>query len=242
MDSSYLEYLKVYHTDNKIHLGEKRDGGYVIADIGSYDCYISAGIGDDESFSRDFIEKYPNVGSYFAFDNTIEKLPDNFPEKMVRILKNIVPISNDDFNHSSLLQEMNTYENIFLKMDIEGCEYSWLLSLSPSLLVKFKQMVFEFHGVHNDDWGTELKRKIECFKNISNTHYLVHVHANNGGSSVNINGNIMPTVIEVTYVRKDILGNNVELNKDPLPIVGLDYPTQTYLPEMDLSFYPFVNK
>jgi hypothetical protein len=242
MDSSYLEYLKVYHADNKIRLGQNRDGGYVIVDLDTYDCYISAGIGDDESFSRDFIDKYPNIRSYFAYDNTIKKLPDNFPEKMVHISKNIAPISKDDVNNSSLLQEMCSYENIFLKMDIEGGEYSWLLSLHSHLLVRFKQMVFEFHGVHNDDWGTELKRKIECFKHISNTHYLVHVHANNGGTSVNVNGNIMPTVIEVTYIRKDILGATVELNKNPLPLVDLDYPTQTYLPEMDLSFYPFVNK
>ena len=53
---SIIPYLKVFSFDNKIRLGEKCDGGYVIGDIsGNYDCYISAGVSNEESFSRDFI-------------------------------------------------------------------------------------------------------------------------------------------------------------------------------------------
>ena len=54
-----LELLQVYNFDKKCRLGEKNDGGYVIAELnGEYDCYISAGISNEESFSRDFINKY----------------------------------------------------------------------------------------------------------------------------------------------------------------------------------------
>ena len=55
-----MEFLKVYDFKKKIRLGAKNDGGYVIADLEDvkYDCYISAGISDEESFSRDFIAKY----------------------------------------------------------------------------------------------------------------------------------------------------------------------------------------
>jgi hypothetical protein len=42
---------------------------------------------------------------------------------------------------------MNKYNNIFLKMDIEGAEYPWLLSLNNDQLNKFKQIVIEFHGI-----------------------------------------------------------------------------------------------
>ena len=52
-------YLTVYQYNNKIRCGVNSDGGYVIADLnGYYDCYISAGVSNEESFSRDFIEKY----------------------------------------------------------------------------------------------------------------------------------------------------------------------------------------
>jgi len=54
-----LELLQVYHFDKKIRCGINSDGGYVIAELdGGYDCYISAGIFNEESFSRDFINKY----------------------------------------------------------------------------------------------------------------------------------------------------------------------------------------
>lgn len=41
-----IEYLRVIHCDNKIRLGNKGDGEYIIANIPNYDCYISAGIGE----------------------------------------------------------------------------------------------------------------------------------------------------------------------------------------------------
>jgi hypothetical protein len=54
-----MEHLKVYSFNNKFRLGEKSDGGYILGELNeTYDCYISAGISDEESFTRDFIEKY----------------------------------------------------------------------------------------------------------------------------------------------------------------------------------------
>jgi hypothetical protein len=51
-----FEFLKVYNFDNKSRCGVNCDGGYVIGDIEeTYDCYISAGISNEESFTRDFI-------------------------------------------------------------------------------------------------------------------------------------------------------------------------------------------
>ena len=84
--------LEVYQlsTEQKIRLGVSGDGGYVIADLGAiYDCYISAGVSTEESFSRDFIaycnknEKKLNITNSFAFDGTIETYP------LISIFKNI---------------------------------------------------------------------------------------------------------------------------------------------------------
>jgi hypothetical protein len=51
-----LELLQVYKFDKKTRCGSNCDGGYVLAELDcKYDCYISAGISDEESFSRDFI-------------------------------------------------------------------------------------------------------------------------------------------------------------------------------------------
>ena len=56
---SHLNSLKIYHHDNKIRLGINTDGGYVIGETdGNYDCYISASVSNEETFSKDFINKY----------------------------------------------------------------------------------------------------------------------------------------------------------------------------------------
>ena len=86
-----IDCLKVYQFDNKIRLGVNHDGGYVIANnIGNYDCYISAGVADEESFSRDFIEKF-NMNKYnsYAFDRTIKNYPYQYTNRITFIPKNI---------------------------------------------------------------------------------------------------------------------------------------------------------
>ena len=54
-----LELFEIYNFSNKKRYGEKYDGGYVIAELNiNYDCYISCGIADEESFTRDFLNKH----------------------------------------------------------------------------------------------------------------------------------------------------------------------------------------
>ena len=137
-----LELLQVYHFDKKVRCGSHNDGGYVFAELnGEYDCYISAGISNEESFSRDFINKY-NMNEYncFGFDGTINNYPYQYTNKISFIKKNIN--SFNDNNNSNLSFLINKYNNIFLKIDIEGGEYPWLLQIDETQLEKFKQIVF----------------------------------------------------------------------------------------------------
>lgn len=236
-----LEVLTVYHfdTDFKMRLGSKFDGGYVIALLpGDYDCYISAGVFNEESFSRDFINKY-NMDKYnsYAFDGTIDKYPWEFTKNITFIKKNIDSYSDD--KHGNLSYLISKYSNIFLKMDIEGGEFPWLLSLTEENLNSFKQIVMEIHGINDDSFNCNYDNKINCLQKLSNTHYLVHAHGNNHGK---LTGNI-PNVIELTYIRKNLYKDPLELNKNKLPNEILDYVCD-YLnpsnPEVDLNFPPFV--
>jgi len=228
-----LALLEVYRFDKKSRCGVNSDGGYVFADLdGTYDCYISAGISDEESFSRDFIEKHKTTNN-FGFDGTIEQYPSEYARDIQFFKKNIGHCNNDYFTDLSFLTE--TYNDIFLKMDIEGGEYPWLLNIAEPRLQKFKQIVIEFHGIMDDSWGCAMKDKVKCLEKLSKTHYIIHAHGNNNGLAVKG----IPEVIELTYIRKDYL-QSPEKNKNPLPVVGLDFPNSVFREDFDLNLYPFV--
>ena len=231
------ELLKVYNFDKKIRCGANSDGGYVFAELdGEYDLYISAGISNEESFSRDFINKY-NMSEYnsFGFDGTIDKYPYEYTKNISFIKKNI-SILNDD-NNTDLSFLAIKYNNIFLKIDIEGGEYPWLLSLNEELLHNFKQIVIEFHGITDDGWNTPYNDKVKCLEKLEKTHYIVHAHGNNYGPVVNK----IPDVIELTYVNKKYFESEPELNTKPLPTCGLDFPNKVDNEDIDLNFYPFMH-
>ena len=231
-----LELLEVYNFDKKIRCGSNSDGGYVLAELdGEYDCYISAGISNEESFSRDFINKY-NMNEYncFGFDRTINSYPYKYTNKISFIKKNINSFNDD--NNSNLSFLIDKYSNIFLKMDIEGGEYPWLLSLEESQLSKFKQIVIEFHGITNDGWRTNYNDKVKCLEKLSKTHYIVHAHGNNYAQVVN---NI-PDVIELTYINKNYFNSVPELNTQTLPLENLDFSNKPNNLDINLNFYPFV--
>jgi len=238
MSECILDLLKVYSCDNKIRLGNNFDGGYVIADkIGDYDVYISAGIGGDESFSRDFFNKYKVLNSG-AFQLEIDKLPANYPRKMIFYKKNISDLS--DNTNANLNFFIKNYNNIFMKMDIEGDEYKWFNSKSSEDLIKFKQFTIEFHEINDDSFNYSNELKKNVFSKLSKTHFLIHAHGNNYAGTQLVNNFPIPNVIELTYIRKDCL-QNISLNKEPLPS-SLDFPNDTKKNlDLNLNFYPFVN-
>ena len=230
-----LNLLIVYNFDKKFRFGLNRDGGYVVAKLdGGYDCYISAGVSDEESFSRDFINYYNMNGSdCFAFDGTINDYPYRYTRNIQFIKKNINSYNDDHNTNLSFLTSQ--YDNIFLKMDIEGWEYPWLLQLDETQMNKFKQIVIEFHGITNDDWGCNYNDKVKCLEKIAKTHYIVHAHGNNHSKVVNR----IPDAIELTYVNKKYFDSIPGLNTWPLPIPKLDCPNDLNLDDINLNFPPF---
>jgi len=231
-----LDLLQVYNFNlKKCRLGEKYDGGYVLAELdGEYDCYISAGIANEESFSRDFINKYNmNECNSYGFDGTINNYPCNYTKKISFIKKNINSFNDDDNSNLSFLTDK--YNNIFLKMDIEGGEYTWLLSIDETQLNKFKQIIIEFHGITDDGWGCNYNDKVKCLQKLATTHYIIHAHGNNYAKITN---NI-PDVIELTCINKKIFNSEPKLNSRSLPIINLDFPNNSDADDINLTFYPF---
>jgi len=230
-DSSHM--LQVYNFKNKIRLGENADGGYVIGDLGSvYDCYISAGVSNEESFSRDFIKKYNmDKTNCFAFDGTIEDYPYHYTKNITYIKKNINSFNDDKNTDLSFLTDK--YKSIFLKMDIEGGEYPWIENLDTKTLKKFKQIVLEFH-----DLSETGDNKSHIFEKLNKTHYMVHIHGNNHSPAY---PKSVPTVIEVAYINKNCFKSRPPLNTQAFPH-KLDFANKGSVPDIDLNFFPFVHE
>jgi hypothetical protein len=229
-----MDHLRLYQFDKKTRYGAKCDGGYVIADIKGYDCYISAGISNEESFSSDFLNDNPIEFSY-GFDGTIEDYPYEYTRKVKFIKKNINNF-NDHFN-TDLSDLLSKFNNIFLKMDIEGGEYPWILSLKPEQLMSIKQIVIEFHDLWDNRLGYTPEEKQKCIERLNEYFYLVHAHGNVYGGTTNG----LPNVIELTYVNKNYFTEQPGLNTTPLPIKDLDYSNCPYREDIPLNFYPFTN-
>jgi len=73
-----------------------------------------------------------NENNSFGFDGTINEYPYEYTRKLSFIKKNI-----NDFNNTTntdLSYLIDKYTNIFLKMDIEGGEYPWLLEMDETQL------------------------------------------------------------------------------------------------------------
>ena len=259
MPMNCIDLLRVYSfdTSKKIRLGVPNDGGYVIADMsaggaggdadGLYDCYISAGVNDEESFTRDFLARYSsscslNETNCFAFDGTIQAYPTQYTDKITFIKKNIGGRTTDDVAETNLLFLLNKYSRVFLKMDIEGGEYPWLMRMTADDLRKIKQLVIEFHGITGvgaADWGCSFDMKWDCIKKLSETHYFVHAHGNNHSHVVSG----IPDVIELTCIEKSYFSKGAPvLNRVPLPIHGLDFANSRGRGDIDLNAYPFVSK
>jgi hypothetical protein len=233
-----LHLLEVRNFDKKTRIGIIRDGGYVVGLLdGSYDCYISAGVSNEESFSRDFIDMYSmNESNCFAFDGTITAYPHEYTNDIAFIHKNIGSVNDD--STSNLTYYTKKYKNIFLKMDIEGAEYPWILSLDKEDLDSFKQIVIELHGITDNGWHSSYAEKVTCLQKLSTTHYLIHAHGNNHAPVVNS----IPDVIELTYVNKRYFSSIPPLNTRPLPQPALDFPNSSENPvDISLCVYPFVH-
>lgn len=244
--------LKVYTSPlPKTRYGCNQDGGYVGVKTPT-DILLSGGIGADISFELDFVKANDVnavcVDSLFGngdfadmehFTNKNQFKNDPSISKLQFINKLVGKKENDEFtNYSNFLKEFN---NIALKLDIEGAEFDYINSLSNKQLNKINQIFLEVH------WLDKLN-DLSFFEKLNQNHILIHAHGNNCGLKIterdkffSCSGVLIPKVLELTYLHKKFFGDKITLNKEAFP-TSLDFPNQPLLDEISLNYPPFVNK
>ena len=209
---TFSRIFKPKHNYLLERIGKENDGGYLINPnaILKSNYLLSIGIFDDWSFEKIFLKYNRNakvlcyddlISFSFIFIRSIKKIAlDLFRFKFKNIFKNLyliidyVLISNKIKFHKKkiydLLKIIKNFENVFLKIDIEGSEYSVLEDII-NIQNKLTALIIEFHEV-------DINRKIiENF--ISKFELeLTHIHPNNYGR---LDQNNDPTILELSFER-----------------------------------------
>jgi len=190
---------------NLVRVGSSHDGGYVLAKLFSeQQSVISLGIGSNSDFEM-AISKY--VSKVFCFDGSIRDLPQQnlkleFEKKHVKKVA-----SKSSTSLANILQGIKE-NHLILKIDIEGAEWEVLESTPQSDLMRFDQIVGEFHGfTENRSGQVGLKKKVQILEKLLENFEIINLHPNNWGSYRIIKGTPVPDVIEFTFINKNLLNS-----------------------------------
>ena len=164
----------------------------------------SLGICDDVSWDIDIALRGVPL---FQYDPTIECLPaehDLFNWHPIWIGGHSDPAENRDTLEN--IVKNNGHEqsrDLLLKCDIEESEWPLLQQTPNRVLQQFRQMVFEIHTLAflaDSHHGNNVRRAL---LNLTASHHVVHVHANNFAGWNVVGGVPIPSVLELTLMRKD---------------------------------------
>jgi hypothetical protein len=111
----------------------------------------------------------------------------------------------------------NNENNLLLQMDIEGSEFDVLFETSQNMLSRFSYLCIEFHGLEGLLDSFYLSTLSSCFEKLFKNFSIAHIHPNNGSGVMLYKGTIIPKVIEITFIRNDLINNVKSNNPIQLP-------------------------
>ena len=221
---------------NKIRIGQKSDGGYVINDgLPEYDALYSYGSDDNITFEKDFYTHFKKES--FVYDHTIDGITDK-PDYIHFFKEGVYSEKNDtmDTIDNHIIKNGHTdCKNLFAQIDIEGCEWI-ILNKDCKYIDNFSQIILEFH-FHRDVYRVIKFANIyeDVLKFMNEKFVCTHIHANNCPLQPWLDTNF-PVVLEVTYVRKDLITHS-EPDNQVYPIEGLDNPCAPGRPDLKLDYW-----
>jgi len=186
-----------------IRVGGKNDGGYLVPDdlSGVVACF-SPGVDVTASFEKDLLSR--GIWSHLA-DASVDSAPDDL--KVLSFEKKFLGVVNDD-EYMTLEYWVRNKDagtgDLILQMDIEGAEYQTIIATPMDILRRFRVIVVEVHNVEawfNNPIAWETMQDFFC-KMLADFH-VVHLHPNNNCPFIDADGFLMPTVFEMTLLRKD---------------------------------------
>ena len=166
------------------------------------------------------------------YDHIINKLPFENPKfhwKKIGLTGRITNRSNmKTLSELILANGLSKEKNMILKMDIESYEWNVFQYLPFKNLRQFKYIVGEFHFSNS--------RKIQYYYNILKklleTHQIFHIHCNNCGRIIKLNGYTICNLLEISFILKE--GYKFADDENIYPIEGIDY--KNCIKKKDISY------
>jgi hypothetical protein len=184
-----------------IRIGSDNDGGYLVPDDieGIKYCY-SPGVSDNS----DFEDQLTTHGiKCFLADYSVDK-PAKY-NNLFRFTKKYLGNKNDaqTMRLESWINHNESDEEMLLQMDIEGAEYQVILDTPSETLRRFRILVIEFHGFKKLAQQHSFDLISTSFYKILRDFRIVHVHANNCCKAIKVGDQLIPPVMEFTFIRND---------------------------------------
>lgn len=217
----------------KKRIGPKKDGGYVIPELVLEKCsaLFNYGVENEMNYEIEFAETYNKP--VFMFDHTITPINPSLINYNLNYKHEGLGFTD---NCSDFIQHSNEYgikENILLKIDIESNEYGYFENVNiDEIANRCIGIIIECHYLSDIQWRNRFFNIIDKI----NKHFILcHVHGNNFGSTFNYNGNIIMDVVELSFIRKDLVIEIID-DTEKYPIIGIDYPNNPLKDEISLDF------
>ncbi len=193
-----------YDSGNLIRVGGDGDGGYLVPDcLDGIQAVFSPGVDDKISFEADLAAR--GIRAHLC-DASIDAVPPGLPE---HTFEKLFLGPQDAPGHMTLESWFRKYVgadatgDYLLQMDIEGAEYPVLLSTPDSILRRFRIIVAEFHALDELFNGFSFAMMEAAFSRLLAGFDVAHLHPNNAGLVMRHGALEIPSVMEVTFVRKD---------------------------------------
>jgi hypothetical protein len=195
-----------------MRVGEPRDGGYLVCldglERGKLRAAYSMGIEFHDVFSEDIYDLFKVP--VHQFDCSVKQPAMNCGDCHFNkiCLQGMNGSGGHPFGPNMNMQQVLELtgqadapeDSLIMKMDVEGSEWA-IYADGQSGLEKFKQLIFEFHWLaqerHHATYAAALR-------NIENAGFKVaHIHGNNFRNFYEIEGYMVPRVLEVTFVKNN---------------------------------------
>jgi hypothetical protein len=214
-----------------IRVGGNGDGGYLIPDdLASIDACFSPGVSTISNFEAALAEC--GIPCYMA-DYSVDGPAIAHP--LFHFEKKFLGVRNDDvfmrLEDWVAREAPENSDNLLLQMDIEGAEYPVFIDTPDTMLKRFRMIVVEFHmlGALFDNAGFLLVDTV--LQKLLHNFAIVHIHPNNC-CPVHDNGvYAVPSVMELTFYRRDCVSAGDQLLHFPHP---LDAPNISHEPDLIL--------